>query len=215
MVLLTIFVVIVAICLFVGLFTLALSIARYWFDRREDATRPELRPKLFAYLEEPGPDAAAWYDSLSISEQYVVRRQILEYLRRLEGSDHRKFVALSAALGLDDRAVSLCTRRSEFNTLRGLIWLTLLKQSMPTEFLRRHCMATSETRAAAARLLCAVDEETTGMDGTALLLQDGEQSLSVYGLDTLYQLNRSDSTPLLSKAAATRVGGTTGCCCSV
>ncbi|NGM68056.1 HEAT repeat domain-containing protein [Natronolimnobius sp. AArcel1] len=202
MVLLQIFVVIVAVCLFVGALTFGLSVVRYWFDRRQEGARGDLLPELFAHLEEPGPETATWYDSLSRVEQYVVRQSIIQYLRRLEGSDHRKFVALSAALGLDEHARALCRRRSTFNTLRGLIWLTLLKQSPSTAFLRRHCMATPETRAAAARLLCTVDEDVADMDATALLLRDGETPMSVYALDTLYQLNRSDSTPLLAKAGA-------------
>ncbi|WP_247004999.1 HEAT repeat domain-containing protein [Halosolutus gelatinilyticus] len=88
-----------------------------------------------------------------------------------------------------------------FNTLRGLIWLTLLERPVSMELLRTHCAGNQETRTAAARLLCAVGDENAGMDGTAMLLRDGNRPLTVFGLDTLYQLNRRDATPLLSLAA--------------
>ncbi|WP_137290171.1 HEAT repeat domain-containing protein [Natronorubrum halophilum] len=194
------FVVIVSLCLFAGGLTLALSVVLFWFDQRRESVRAELLPVLFEQLEDPGPESVAWYGSLSVIEQYVVRRTIVRYLRRLQGSDHQQLVTLSSELGLDEQAISLLRSRFSFNTLRGLIWLTLLERPVSKELLQKHCTNRPDTRAAAARLICAVGDENAGGDGTALLLRDGDQPLSVYGIDTLYQLNKSNATPLLSNA---------------
>ncbi|WP_247004997.1 hypothetical protein [Halosolutus gelatinilyticus] len=75
-----VFVAIVAVCLFAGAITVSLSAVLFWFDRRREAVRLDILPALFEQLEEPGPDAAAWYDGLSPIERYVVRRTVAQYL---------------------------------------------------------------------------------------------------------------------------------------
>ncbi|WP_114578296.1 HEAT repeat domain-containing protein [Saliphagus sp. LR7] len=196
------FVAIVAATAVVGALALVVSILLARFDRRRERARPRLVEELFARLDRPDPNWSGWVGELSLTERFVLRRLLARYLRQLRGRERDRLVDLAEALGVGDRAVDLLASRTVTSRLRGLIWLTLLERDVPTERLRERCTDHPATRAGAARLLSVAGGPDAARDGTSLLLWSGEERLSVFGLDTLYRLNRRDATPLLAHADA-------------
>ena len=188
-----------AVCLLVAAITLFISVIRFWLDQRREAIRTELMPELFVRLDQPDPDWAGWYESHSRLERYVIRVVVAQYLRRLRGYEHQQLLSLAAAAGVDDRADRSLDSWRLTRRRRGLIWLCLLERPVSTDRLRATCLGHSETRAAAARLLFVCEGETAADDGTSLLCFRNDERLSVFGLDTLYRLNRVDASALTSK----------------
>lgn len=201
----TAFVTIVATTGAVGTLTLVTSAGLALFDRRRDRARPRLVEELFVRLDRPDPNWSGWVWELSLTERFVLRRLVARYLRQLRGGERDRLVALAEALGVGEDATALLSSRTVTNRLRGLVWLTLLERKVSTERLRECCTDHPATRAGAARLLSAAGGPDATRDATALLLWSGEERLSVFGLDTLYRLNRRDATPLLSHADAEAV----------
>lgn len=198
----TVFVVIVVATAAVGALTLVVSVALDRFDRRRERARPRLVEELFVRLDRPDPNWSGWVTELDLVERLVLRRLVARYLRQLRGRERDQLVALADALGVGEGATAFLSSRTVTNRLRGLVWLTVLEREVPTEHLRECCTDHPATRAGAARLLYASGGPEAARDATALLLWSGEERLSVFGLDTLYRLNRRDATPLLSHADA-------------
>lgn len=182
--------------------TVLLSVLRGRRDRRRARTREQVREDLLDRLFEPDPDWDQWVQQLSTSERRELRWVIDAYLRRFRGTERESLCALAAALDIpSDARADLAEGRDRF---ASLTWLTALKEPVEFAVLEGHCTETPRLRAAAARLLHEAGDEVEAADrrATELLVGDGEQPLSVFGLDTLYRLNRGVATPLLSIAAA-------------
>lgn len=192
-------IVIAIVCLSVAGVTLLISVVRYKLDHRRKTIRRQLLPELFARLGQSDPDWQEWYDDHSRFEQYVVRRVIAQYLRRLRGSERKQLQSFATGVGIDDRAVAQLKSRLLTTQLRGLIWLTLLDRPVPVDLLRTTSLDHPSTRSGAARLLYTAGTPDASDDGTALLLWQGDGRLSVFALDTLYRLNRVDASALTSK----------------
>ncbi|ELY93840.1 hypothetical protein C483_04154 [Natrialba hulunbeirensis JCM 10989] len=197
----TVFVGIVVVTVFVGIFTLSLSVFLFWLDRRRTAARTEIAPAILARLDRDDPEWNDWYQDLSLIERYVAREVVASYLRRVRGRERAQLVQFAEDVGLIDHARSLLGNPLLFNRLRGLVWLTILECPVSVERLRVTSTSHPETRAAAARLLAVSDVPEASQNGTALLCWSGEDRLSTFGLDTLYQLNSTDATPLLTLTA--------------
>lgn len=178
----------------VGVVTLVTAAWVYYTRRRNDTVRDDLRSDLFEHLFSGDPDWAAWVDTLSRTE----RRQLLilleEYLRKLRGTEHGRLCDLAAELGVQDRARRNIERgRKRF---RALTWLALLNEEVDPDRLESCCSGSSQLRAGAARVLHEAGHPDAPRIGTELIV-DGE-SLTAFGLDTLYRLNDGSETPLLS-----------------
>lgn len=185
----------------IGLVTYGLSVQR---DRRDDLredARDRVRHGLFDRLggEEPGWEA--WVGRLSHRERRALRGLLDGLLRDLRGREREQLVGLGLALGLDDRARANLGSDRIHVRLRALAWLALLEEPVDENRLFETCADDPRTRAAAARLLHACDHPRAGEFGTSLLIWEGGRPLSVFGLDTLYVLNRAGSTPLLYRGS--------------
>ncbi|ELY98247.1 hypothetical protein C482_12032 [Natrialba chahannaoensis JCM 10990] len=196
-----IFVVIAALTVLVGVLTLSLSVFLFWVDNRRTAARKEIAPAILARLDQGDPEWDDWYRELSPIERFVAREVVASYLRRVRGRERAQLVRFAEDIGLVDHARSLLANPLLFNRLRGLVWLSLLERPVSIERLRATSTSHPETRAAAARLLAVSDVPEASQNGTALLCWSGEDRLSTFGLDTLYQLNNTDATPLLTLTA--------------
>ncbi|ADD04715.1 uncharacterized protein Nmag_1131 [Natrialba magadii ATCC 43099] len=197
----TVFVVIAVVTVFVGFLTLSLSVFLFWFDGRRTAARAEIAPAILTRLDQDDPEWDGWYRELSLIERYVARQVVASYLRRIRGHERAQLVRFAEDVGIVDHARSLLGNPLLFNRLRGLVWLTLLEYPVSIERLRATSTSHPETRAAAARLLAVSDAPEASQNGTALLCWSGEDRLSTFGLDTLYQLNNTDATALLTLTA--------------
>lgn len=182
----------------IGLVTYGLSVQR---DRRDDLradARGRVRGELFDRLGREEPGWRSWVGRLSRREL----RELLDgLLRNVQGRERAQLVDLGLALGLGDRARANLGCDRIHVRLRALAWLALLEEPVGEERLFETCADDPRTRAAAARLLYVCDHPRAGEVGTSLLVWEGGRPLSVFGLDTLYVLNRAGSTPLLYRGS--------------
>ncbi len=195
------FVAIAVTTVFVGVLTVGLSAILYWFDDRRRAARTAVAPGILERLGSTEPEWGEWYADLSRIEQYVARRTVATYLRRVRGNERRQLQKFGRETGLDERARSMLSGRLLITKLRGLVWLTLLEEPLSVRELRTNCTSQAETRAGAARLVQASDLPEASRDGTALICWSGDERLSLFAMDTLYQLNKFDATALLTLAS--------------
>lgn len=187
---------IAVVTLGVGLVTVATAGWYHRQRRRREAARDRMKGQFLERLFDPDPDWEGWVDGLSAAERRAVRTLLEEYLRQLRGSEHERLCELGRALGIQAAARrNLATPRKRF---RALTWLALLEAEVPVERLSEYCLDTPRHRAGAARVLYENGHPDAGQTGTDLLVGDGDQPLSAFGLDTLYRLNEGDATPLLS-----------------
>ncbi|MGQ4556800.1 HEAT repeat domain-containing protein [Halobellus sp. GM3] len=189
-----------AIALFalgVGVLTLVTSVWIYYVRRRNERVQGNLRPELFERLFADDPDWDAWVSSLSRVERGRLRILLDEYLRKLRGTEHSRLRGLASALGITARAERNVERgRHRF---RALTWLALLKEPVDPDLLVSSCTVTPRLRAGAARVLHESEHPDAAAIGTELVV-DGD-SLTAFGLDTLYRLNNGTETPLLTRLA--------------
>lgn len=190
---------IAVVCLLVAAITLCIAVVRYSIDNRRETIRHELVPELFARLERSDPDWGPWYESHSRLERYVIRRVMVQYLRKLRGSEREQLLELATTVGIDDRAIRSLESWRLTTRLRGLIWLTLLERPVSVDRLRATSLDHPSTRAAAARLLLVCGGPNANEEATSLLLWRNDERLSVFALDTLYRLNQTDASALMSK----------------
>lgn len=179
---------------------------------REEAVRPGVRGQLVERLFSPDPSWRSWVDGLSTTERRVAREEVDAAVRNLRGDDRRGVQDAGEALGLVEEARATVQRGpssspvelfrvSHFRLLEALSWLVLLERPVDDALLERAAGESPDHRAAAARVLHATDHPEAAALGTRILLGDGDESLTTFGLDTLYRLNRADPTPLLTYGA--------------
>lgn len=195
----------------VGLFTLFVLIAlstvgisglKRRSDRIESRSRETVRNELFRRQAQVDPDWDRWIDSLSKTEREALKSVLERYLRLVEGSQRDTFLEVADVLDLGSRADAILDRSDIVPRLQALSTLSHLEYSVSKDRLFRTCSDAKETREAAARLLYERRGayENAAEYGTRLLLWEGREPLSVYGLETLAVLNTGSNTPLLHEA---------------
>lgn len=187
---------VVSIC--TGVLTLALAMIRYRRDRVREQRQEHLRAGLFDRLDETDPAWGEWVRSLSRGEQRELRWLLDAYLRRFRGKEYESLCDLARTVGIPAEARQSLTHGGD--RFRGLTWLALLGEPVEPSRLRRHCSGDPTLKAGAARTLYVADRADADEIGTDLILGDGTDPMSAFGLDTLYRLNRGGDTPLLEAA---------------
>ncbi len=179
----------------VGAVTLLQAVRFDRRDRRNEAVRDRLRGPLLERLFADEPGWEAWVGDLSGRERRQLRVLLADHLRKLRGTEHARLCDLARVLGVQREARrNVAAGRDLF---QSLTWLALLKEPVDPAVLESTCTDTRTHRAAAARVLHASDHPQAGTAGTDLLLGEGDEPLSAFGLDTLYRLNEGAETPLL------------------
>ncbi len=190
----------------IGIVTIAVGIATMgtavWFHyggRRRKSARKRVQSELFERLFAADPEWNTWVGTLSRVERRQLRTLLDEYLRQLRGTEHDRLCELGQALGIPDRSRrNLSSDRKRFG---ALTWLALLEEPVEPDRLERYCRKEPQHRAGAARVLHRAGHPEAAELGTDLLVADGEQPLTAFGFDTLYQLNNGTETPLLESLA--------------
>lgn len=196
--------VMLALCLV----TLSLAIRKRRSDTRQARRRKRLRADLLEYLEADQNARHQWGKSLTDRERYTLASILEHYLRVLDGTQRKALVDLANELDIGDRANAQLDAPSLPPKLDALTTLALLEYPISKKRLIDTTRDNQRTREAAARLLYHRSDEfddTTEL-GTRLLIWNGQEPLSIYGLDTLATLNTGPTSPLLSYAA-TNISG--------
>jgi hypothetical protein len=181
----------------VGIVTMGIAAKHHRESRRVEPIRDRVQAGLFERLFSVDPDWEAWVGSISRAERRELETLLEEYLRRLQGTEHARLCDLAAALGIPARARD--DLASDDRRFRALTWLALLEEPIEPDRLEACCTDTPRHRAGAARVLYRSGHADAAAAGTDILLGDGEQSLTAFGMDTLYRLNTGTETPLLSR----------------
>ncbi|MFQ3293617.1 MAG: hypothetical protein ACI8VE_000680 [Natrialbaceae archaeon] len=192
-------VVVLSLLVAVALVTLGRSIAGARRDARRDVRRPDLQTAIVERMGAADPEWQAWVAGLDRTERSVAKEILRAYFDLVDGEARESLRGLGRALGIDRTARWNLRTGNRFERLEALSWIALLDVDISIETLRSTCLETPETRAGAARVLYEQDRADAARVGTAFLLEDPDP-LSVFGVDTLYQLNKSDPSPLLDRA---------------
>lgn len=184
-----------------GAFIVGLAGYRDRKRRWEAALGPTVRSRLFERLAESDPDWDSWAARLSEAERAVAADVLDEHLRQLDGDRKAQLVEAAEALDIDGAALRTVRTGDAYEKLSALTWLTLLEAPVDVATLREECTGTPNLRAGAARLLYAGDRDDKRTVATDFLLAEGT-TLSVFGWDTLYRLNRRDPGTLAERATA-------------
>lgn len=186
--------------LVVGTFTLGRSVVAARRKRFTNARRPELYAAAFTRAGNADPEWESFVSGLSNRERTVLRDVLDSLLRTLRGSERYRLQELGRELGIDAEAKRALRDGDAHERRRALTWLVLLTEPMAPAVLRRTCTSSDDARAGAARLLYACGHPDARHEATAMLLRDDDETLTAFGLDTLYQLHRGDSTLLVRRA---------------
>lgn len=185
----------VSISLFVSLFVLgtaavSISVFLLWRSRRRAETKETVKQQMFERLEGED-DWEVWCEGFSRAEKGAAKRLLADYLRQVKGKEQTELRRVGKALGIEDRAAKRIGSRRKYARIDGLTWLTLLGGHVST-YEVVEAATDRETRAAAGRYL-----HESGNDRTAThVVLDTESPLSVFGMDTLYRANRTNSRPI-------------------
>lgn len=190
--------------IYVALSVLAISIAA-WKQRLDGITaqsRETVRQKLFKQQEHSNPEWEQWIESLSATERDRLVSVLDRYLRIVEGEQRETFVDVAAALDLGERSDAALDQSTVVPRLRALATLAMLDYPLSVDRLLETCSDTQRTREAAARLLYERRDEYENAAelGSKLILWEGKEPMTVYGLETLAKLNTGGETPLLYQA---------------
>lgn len=187
---------------FIGAATVGISVRDYRRDVRIRERRPIMTEELFSRLSDERSDWDTWVTDLSSIEQAAVRSITEQLLRELRGAEHRDLGRLALALGIDQERLRHDVKSQDlYRTLRALSWLALLDYPAVTDEAINHCTWNQATRSALARVLYENDDPRAGTIGVDLLVEEGTEPLSVFGLDTLYCIVRRNPTYLLDCAS--------------
>ena len=203
----------------VGVFTIlvamaGVSVGLSWYhlrrDHRRHRRRDALREALFDRLDRDDPALDVWVADRSPEERDLLSELALTYLRSIEGSDREPFLELAWALWLGETALEAYQQDERLHQIRGLSTLALTDH--PLDDLDLPAPDDDpRIRECAARLLHERRDEIDDASrrATALLVGDGSEPLSIYGLETLATVNASGATPLLNLAEAAAATWTT------
>ena len=190
---------ITSLLIVIGTSTVARSVLSARQDRQRADVRPQIQQTLLKRMEAEESAWEAWVSGLSETERHVTQELLEEYLHRLRGRDRESLQQLGYALGIDEKARQKLHEGDHLERRWALHWVARLDIEVTIETLEATCGDHPETRAAAARVLYEQDRPNATAEGTALLLRD-TGSLSVLGVDTLYQLNKLSPSLLFTRA---------------
>jgi len=197
----------VSVFLLVSLFllgtaTVSLSVFLLWRNRRRASVKESVKQQIFERLGEEETDWEEWCEGLSRAERGATKRLLNDYLRQVKGRERTELRRVGKALGMEDRAAERLGSRSKYARMDGLTWLTLLGGHVST-YEAVKAATDRRTRAAAGRYL---RERGDDRKATHVVL-DTDSPMSVFGMDTLYRANRTDSKPIHEWAAGDRKTG--------
>jgi hypothetical protein len=185
----------------IGLATLAISAYRYRHEKRQRELRPAMTNELFSRLNDDDPDWETWVTGLSNVERDAARSATERLLRQVRGAERHELGRLAAALGVDRERLSQDVESGElYRTLRALTWLALVEYPSVVDRAIERCTGDRAVRTALARVLYENNDPRASREGVDLLLGEGAEALSVFGLDTLYRIVHRDPTHFLDLA---------------
>lgn len=166
-------------------------------DRRDRAVRRSVRDGFYEQLANPHPDWESLVASLSEVERDVLVEELSRSTELLEGSKTADLRHLAETLGLREEAIAAVESESRYRRLWGLKLFIQFGWSADPEWLSAATSQDRDEGEAAIRVLANGPDRITRLAGIDLALQyDG---LSVYGMQALHRLVRSDPAPLLEQ----------------
>lgn len=194
--------IILIVLLGMGLLATTLAWYHHRRDRHRRRRRNELRQALFHRLDLDDPNLDDWIAGMSATDRELLADIVLSYLRQLEGSARRPYLDAAEALWLGEAAMDDLDAEEPLDRVRALTTLSLLAHPIDRERLVDTANRDPRTAECAARLLYERRDEFGDARrlGTSLLVGDGSDPLSIYGLETLAALNTGGHSPLLELA---------------
>lgn len=169
--------------------------------RRAEALRTGLRPAIIERLSADEPEWNGWVECLSERERGVLLELTKGLLRNVRGAEAAKLRRLVGELGVNERWLhDHIESREPTAQHRALTWSTLLEYRFPPDVLLEHASRPRSVRLAAARTLHETNESATLHAALRLLVQEGNEPLSLFGIDTLYRIANDRPDHLLDLA---------------
>lgn len=194
----------VVFVLLIAMAVLAVGLSWYYLkrDKRRHLRRQALREALFARLDQADPALDAWIAELPPEDRDLLGELALTYLRTIEGSDREPFLALARSLWLGESAIDEYEQADRHRRVRALSTLALTDHPLSTLELPE-LDDDPRVRECAARLLYErrAEIDDANRRATTLLIGDGTEPLSIYGLETLATVNAGQASPLFDLAA--------------
>ena len=202
---------VLALLITTSILTLAKSVRSHRADVERERLEDELRPALRARTSDPEPGWQEWVSGLSEMERRVLTDLVVEDVKRLEGSQKERLLALGSALELEAHARAEIESRNHYRRLHGLKVLASIDADVDAAWLEAHVSDRRSEREAAVHVIASggtgEDQHVTDAGreiGLSLLLRD--EPLSVYGVDGLHALIEADPAPLLHVLADETLG---------
>lgn len=191
----------------VGGATSGLAAVQYRSTRRAEALRTGLRPAIVERLSADEPEWNGWIECLSEREREVLLELAEGLLRNVRGAEATKLRRLVGTLGVNERRLYDHIESGEPTAQhQALTWSMLLEYRFPPDVLLEHASRPRSIRLAAARTLYETNESATLHAALRLLVQEGNEPLSVFGIDTLYRIANDRPDPLLDRARSDASG---------
>lgn len=185
----------------VGGATIGLAVGQHRSTRRAAALRPGLRSELVERLSADEPEWNVWIERLSKHEREILLELAEGLLRNVRGAEGTELQRLVGELGVDERRLRACIESGEPATQhRALVWSMLLDHRLPPDYLLEHASRPRSVRTAAARSLYETGEPAALHAALRLLVREGSEPLSLFGIDTLYRITNDRPDHLLDAA---------------
>lgn len=171
--------------------------------RRRDHRRDALRAALFDRVDREDPALDDWIAGLAGEDRDLLADVVVGYLRTIRGADRGPYLAAAEALWLGERAEAALDAADPLDRVEALSTLAVLAYPIDIDAVEAAAVD-RRTRECAARLVLERRDEIDHHRhrGTRLLIGDGDEPLSVYGLGTLESLTTGRESPLLALADA-------------
>ncbi|ELY56538.1 hypothetical protein C491_13402 [Natronococcus amylolyticus DSM 10524] len=178
-----------SVVLLVGTATLVVSVRKQRKAHHVEVVKPVITAELASRLDEDDPSWNDWVEELSPPEWSAVRETGKRLLPQIHGGERTKLQQLVYALGFTpERLRNDLESDNLYLTLRALSWLALLEYPSAVDTALRTCTWNQSVRTATARVLFENDDPRAKRTGVDLLLWEGREPLSIFGLDTLYRI---------------------------
>lgn len=185
----------------VGGATVGLVVVQHRSTRRAAALRPELRSALVERLSADEPGWGAWVERLSEHEREILLELTDGLLRNVRGAENAELRRLVDELGVDERWLRAAIESGDPAAQhRALEWLALLDHRLSPDYLLEHASGSRSVRTAAARALYETGEPAALDAALRLLVGEGDQPLSLSGIDALHRITNDRPGPLLDVA---------------
>lgn len=185
----------------IGAVTVGISIRQHRRDVHIREERPTMTAELFSQLSNDETDWEAWVTELSTVEQAAARSTIERLIRQLHGTERRNLERLAFALGVNQKKLQQDIKsHNRYRTLRALSWLAFVEYPSVVDCALKHCTWDRAVRSALARVLHETSDPRASRTGVNILIGEGTEPLSVFGLDTLYRIIQRDPLHLLNRA---------------